>query len=143
STLRIARASNRRHELAVRAALGATRARLLSLSMAESLVLAGTGGLTGLVLGHWALRGLMPLFAESLPPSLSIDVDGRAALFTAGLTAAIAGVFGVVAAHRPGDRLAESLGSATRSITATGRSRSALLVAQIALAVVLLSAAGL
>jgi putative ABC transport system permease protein len=106
-------------------------------------VLACTGGLTGLVLGHWALRGVLPLFAESLPTALSIDVDGRAALFTAGLTAAIAGVFGVIAAHRPGDRLAESLGSATRSITATGRSRSALVVAQIALAVVLLSAAGL
>ena len=143
STLLVARASSRRHELAVRAALGATRARLLSLSMAESLVFACVGGLTGLVLGHWALRGLIPLFAESLPPSLSIDVGGRAALFTAGLTAVIAVIFGVIAAHRPGDRLAGSLGSATRSITASGGSRSALVVAQIALAVVLLSAAGL
>src|SRR5439155_988131 len=90
STLLVARASSRRHELAVRAALGATRARLLSLSMAESLVFACVGGLTGLVLGHWALRGLIPLFAESLPPSLSIDVGGRAALFTAGLTFRVA-----------------------------------------------------
>ena len=145
STLLIARASNRRHEFAVRAALGATRARLMSLSIAESLVYACIGGGAGLVLGSWTLRGLVPLFAASLPRSASIDVDARTALFTAALSILIGILFGAIAAYRPGGRLAEALGASTRSSTsaAAGRSRTALVVAQVALAVVLLSAAGL
>ena len=145
STLLMARAANRRHELAVRAALGATRARLLSLSIAESVLFASIGGLAGLVLGGWTLRGLVPLFAASLPPSLAIDVDARAALFTAGLAIVIGVLFGAVAAYRPGPRLVESLAGATRSSASpsAGRTRNALVVAQVALAVVLLSAAGL
>src|SRR5262249_28315554 len=115
STLVIARAADRRHELAVRAALGATRGRLLSLSIAQSVLFASIGGLAGLVLGAWTLRGLVPLFAASLPPSLAIDVDVRAALFTAGLAIAIGVIFGAVAAYRPGDRVVESLSGATRS----------------------------
>jgi len=145
STLLIARAANRRHELAVRAALGATRARLLSLSIAESVLFAAIGGLAGLVLGRWTLRGLVPLFAASLPPSLAIDVDARAALFTAVLALAIGVVFGAVAAYRPGDHVVESLAGTTRSTASrsVGRTRNGLVVAQVALAVVLLSAAGL
>ena len=145
STLLMARAANRRHELAVRAALGATRARLLSLSIAESVLFASIGGLAGLVLGGWTLRGLVPLFAASLPASLAIDVDARAALFTAGLAIAIGVLFGAVAAYRPGHRIVESLAGTTRSSASpsTGRTRNALVVAQVALAVVLLSAAGL
>jgi len=145
TTLLVARAANRRQELAVRAALGATRARLLSLSIVESVVFSSIGGLAGLVLGSWTLRGLVPLFSASLPPSLAVDVDARAALFTAGLAIAIGVVFGVIAAHRPGDRVADSLAGATRSTASAsaGRTRNVLVVAQVALAVVLLSAAGL
>ena len=145
STLLIARAANRQHELAVRAALGATRGRLLSLSVAECLLFAALGGLAGLALGSWTLRALIPLFATSLPRSLSIDIDARAALFTAGLSVAIGVVFGALAAYRPGGRLAESLAGAARSTAAasTSRRRNVLVVAQVALAVVLLSAAGL
>jgi predicted permease len=148
STLLIARASNRRHELAVRAALGATRARLLSLSVAESLVYAGIGGLAALALGSWALRALIPLFAASLPGSVPVDavkIDERAALVTAALSVAIGILFGAVAAPRLDRRLAGSLGASTRSSASSsaGRTRSALVIAQIALAVVLLSATGL
>jgi putative ABC transport system permease protein len=144
-TLLIARASNRRHEFAVRAALGATRARLMSLSIAESLVYAGLGGVAALVLGSWTLRGLVPLFAASLPRAASIDVDARTALFTATLSIVIGILFGAIAAFRPGGPLAQALGASTRSSTSAGggRSRNALVVAQVALAVVLLSAAGL
>jgi putative ABC transport system permease protein len=145
STLLIVRAANRRHELAVRAALGATRGRLLSLSIAESVLFASIGALAGIVLGSWTLRGLVPLFAASLPPSLAIGVDARAALFTAGLAIAIGVVFGAVAAYRPGDRVVEALAGATRSTSSmsVGRTRNVLVVAQVALAVMLLSAAGL
>ncbi len=87
STLLLARASNRRHELAVRTALGATRGRLLSLAVAESLVYASLGGIAGLVLGGWALRVALPLFAGSLPPAIPIDIDARVAVFTASISA--------------------------------------------------------
>jgi putative ABC transport system permease protein len=146
STLLIARASNRRQELAVRTALGATRWRLLSLAVTECLILAILGGLTGLVLGSWALHALLPLFAGTLPQTVTVDVDARVALFTAAIAATLGLVFGaVVAAQRPGDGLSESLKTSGRTTTArrATRVRTTLVVAQVALAVVLLSAAGL
>ena len=144
STLLIARAANRRGELAVRAALGATGGRLLSLSIAEGLLLSGMGAAVGVLLGRLTLRALVSLFADSLPRSLAIDVDGRAALFAGVLAIVIGVVFGLAAAYRPGKRLADSLTGATRSTasSSSNRARNALVVAQIALAVVLLSAAG-
>jgi len=146
STLLIARASNRRQELAVRTALGATRSRLLSLAVTECLILAVLGGLTGLVLGSWALHALLPLFAGTLPQTVTVAVDGRVALFTAAIAGTLGLVFGaVVAAQRPGDGLSESLKTSGRTTTArrATRVRTTLVVAQVALAVVLLSAAGL
>ena len=71
----------------MRTALGATRGRLLSLAVAESLVFACLGGLAGLFLGGWALRAVLPLFAGSLPAAIPIDIDARAALFTAAVSA--------------------------------------------------------
>jgi putative ABC transport system permease protein len=145
STLLLARASNRRHELAVRTALGATRGRLLSLAIAESLVFSCLGGLAGLFLGGWALRAVLPLFAGSLPAGIPIDVDARAALFTAAISVVLGLVFGiVVAVHRPDGGLVEVLKSSGRTLSGSGgRGRGALVIAQVALAVVLLSAAGL
>ena len=144
STLLLARASNRRHELAVRTALGATRGRLMSLAIAESLVFAALGGLAGLILGGWALHAVLPLFAGSLPAT-PIDIDGRVALFTAAVSGVLGVLFGVVvAAGRPDGRLVDVLKSSGRTIAGSGgKARSVLVVAQVALAVVLLSAAGL
>jgi putative ABC transport system permease protein len=145
STLLIARTSNRRHELAVRRALGATGSRLMSLAVSECVLLALLGGLVGLVLGGWTLRGLLVFFADMLPASVSAGIDARAALFTA----AIAGILGlvlggVVASHRDEARLVDYLQSSARATGGrAGRSRGVLVVAQVALAVVLLCAAGL
>ena len=146
ATLLIARAANRQHELAVRAALGATRSHFLSLAMTESLVLALLGSLVGLVLGGWALRLLIPLLGTALPRSLAVGIDARVALVSAGLACVLGLVFGaIVAVHRPNARLLESLKASARTTAAggAGRTRNALVVAQVALAVVLLSAAGL
>jgi putative ABC transport system permease protein len=113
--------------------------------MMECLVLAALGGLVGLVFGSWALRGLVPILGSALPRSLAVDVDARVALFTAGVTAVLGLVFGaIVSAHRPGSGLVESLKASSRTTTAVaGRTRSALVVTQVALAVVLLASAGL
>ena len=144
ATLLIARAASRRREIAVRAALGASRRRLLSQAIAECLVYSTLGGVSGLIVGRWALRGLLPLFAASLPPSLSVDVDARAVLFTAVVTLVLGVVFGcVIACQRPRS-LADALSSSARTIAGgSGRSRTVLVVAQVTLAVVLLAAAGL
>ena len=145
STLLLARASNRRHEIAVRTALGATRGRLLSLAVAESLVFATLGGLAGLFLGRWALRAVLPLFASSLPAAIPIDIDARVAVFTAAISVVLGLLFGiVVSSHRPDGRLVDLLKASGRTIAGSaGRARNALVIAQVALAVVLLSAAGL
>ncbi|HZR22983.1 MAG TPA: ABC transporter permease [Vicinamibacterales bacterium] len=145
ATLLLARASNRRHELAVRTALGATRGRLLSLAIAESLVYATLGGIAGLVLGGWALRMVLPLFAGSLPSAVPIDVDGRVAVFTTAISALLGILFGiVVAVHKSEGRLVDVLKSSGRTISGAGAgARGVLVIAQVALAVILLSAAGL
>jgi putative ABC transport system permease protein len=109
-------------------------------------VLALLGGLVGLALGSWALGAMIPLLGEAVPKSLAVGVDGRVALFTAAITVVLGVLFGaIVAAHRPGQGLSAALKSTARtaSAAATGRMRRALVVAQVALAVVLLSAAGL
>ena len=145
ATLLLARASTRRHELAVRSALGATGGRLLSLAVAESLVFAALGGAAGLVLGSWALRAVLPLFEGSLPAAIPIDIDWRVALFTAAISAILGVLFGVVVAlQRPGGGLVDVLKASGRTIAgSSARARSVLVVAQVALAVILLAAAGL
>ena len=145
TTLLLARAANRQHELAVRTALGATRWHLLSLAMMDCLVLAVLGGLAGLAVGGWALGAMIPLLGAALPKALAVSIDARAALFTTSVTCVLGVVFGaIVAAHRSGVSLAHSLKASARTVAAaSGRMRGALVVAQVALAVILLSAAGL
>jgi len=145
STLLIARASNRRHELAVRQALGAPRSRLVSLAVTECVLLALFGGGVGLVMGGWTLRGLLLFFGDLLPASVSVEIGIRAALFTVAMAAALGlGLGAIVAAHRDESRLLDALQSSARTSGGrASRSRGALVVAQVALAVVLLCAAGL
>jgi putative ABC transport system permease protein len=145
STLLVARGANRQQELAVRAALGATRAQLLSLSIAECLLFSCIGAAGGIVLGRFALRAVVSLFATSLPAALDIAIDGRAVTLTVAVAVGIGIVSGALAAYRPGALGLSSLAGAARSTSsrATGRTRRVLVAAQVALAVVLLSAAGL
>ncbi|HEY2908023.1 MAG TPA: ABC transporter permease [Vicinamibacterales bacterium] len=146
ATLLLARASDRQQELALRVAIGATGARLLSLALAETLLLSILGALAGLAVGDWTLRALLPMFADALPAGAHIDVDARAALVTAGLSVVIGVVLAfMLAAHKPTDHLAESLHSAARSTggARTHRLRGVLVSVQIALAVLLLAAGGL
>lgn len=146
STLLLARASNRNREIAVRAALGASGGRLSSLAITESVLLAALGALAGLPLGGWVLSALLPAFAESLPRVGAVEVDARVATVTVAVALTLGVVFGlIVAAQRPKGGLAPALKSGTRASGSPGvaRTRSTLVVAQVAFSVVLLAAAGL
>ena len=136
ANLALARAAGRQREIAVRLALGASRGRLFSLLLAESLTIAWAGTLLGLVLARWA----RDLLVHALLPTESLDVSLDARVFAfAVLVGLAAGVlFGLGPALQSG-RAAWGQ-SPTRAVT---RLRSALVVAQVALSVLLLIAAGL
>ncbi len=147
STLLITRASSRRQEVAVRTALGATRGRLRSLAIAESVTLAGLGGLAGLALGGWVLRALLPLFEESLPTGggclgrCACGALHHGRLAGDGRRTGIRG--GGAEDRQPASPSRSSRADARSATGRTTRVRNLLLIAQIALAVVLLSTAGL
>jgi len=147
ATLLLARATTRDRELAVRAALGAGRQRLFQNVLSESVVLGGAGALLGLLLAFPAVRLLRALAPEGLPRRMDIQLDPSVALVTlsvmllvgmsAGLLPATRALRGAVA-----DRLREG-GGRTGGGSAGVRARAGLVVAQVALSLVLLVAAGL
>jgi predicted permease len=147
ANLLLARASGRRREVAVRTALGAERQRLVRQFLTESILLAGAGGVLGLLIARWGLRAILAYAAASLPKSDSIGLNASVLLFVAAVSIATGIGFGLVPALRASQTdLREDLSeSAGRSGTARGQHRtlSALIVAEIALSLVLLVGAGL
>lgn len=140
--LMFARNSTREREFCVRLALGAGKRDIARLILLESGLLAVVGGALGIMLSLWTLDGLLALAPEGLlPRKLEIGFDGRVFLFAAGLVVGGGLIFGLVSAwrHREGD-LNEVLKSGGRSpATANPRSRQLLVMAEIAVAIVLLS----
>jgi putative ABC transport system permease protein len=145
--LLLVRAIRRQREIAVRLALGATSAALLWQAILQSLLLSVTGGLLGLMLAAGALRVGVSLLPETLPRIREIGLDWLVVAFALGLallTGVICGLAPAFAAIRTNvnDRLKEG----GRTGTAGGghaRLRSALVISEIAVALVLLAASGL
>lgn len=143
ANLLLARTAKRDRELAVRAALGATRARLLRQMLTESLLLAVSGGVVGLLLASWSMHLLMA-FAERFTPRASeITLDSNVLLFTLGLSVLTGLVFGSIPAISRRSALVPALQAGVRSTQASQRLRSALIVAQVSVSFMLLVAAGL
>ncbi|HXB71317.1 MAG TPA: ABC transporter permease [Candidatus Acidoferrales bacterium] len=147
SNLLLARAASRRKEVAVRTALGASRARLIRQMLTESMVLAGCGAALGLVLAFGATRALSGLRAMNIPLLQSVRVDGAALLFTALVALATGLLFGLAPALQlSGAAVCEALKDSSRGSSQGKRGawvRGALVVSEIALACILLVGAGL
>jgi predicted permease len=142
--LLLARGTGRRRELAVRSALGAGRARLVWQLLIESLVLAIAGGLLGLLLSKWGVDGLLALAPENLPRLEDVRLDLRVAAFAIVASAAVGALFGVVPALQSTRlTLTEALKDGGRSGSARTGTQKALVVAEVALALMLLIGAGL
>jgi putative ABC transport system permease protein len=143
----LSRAATRRQELCVRMALGAGRARLLRQFTLESGMLAGMGGLVGLALAKVSLPLLLQMSPANLPRANEIRLDFTVLASVAAAVCGIAVLFGtLVAMYTSHDSLGAGLRSQARSGTAArsqNRARNVFVVAEIALALVLLVAAGL
>ena len=145
SNLLLAHASGRRLELATRAALGATRAHLVRQLLTEGLVLSGMGGALGFALAYWAVPALVALAPDAVPRRAEIAVDGRVLAFALVASAVVGIACGLAAGLSVRRR---SLGTAIRSGRLDARShgrlfRQGLTVGQVALALLLIVAAGL
>ncbi len=148
ANLLLARGAGREREVAVRSALGASRGRLLRQFLTESILLAGFGGAVGLLMGYGLMRILKTWTALfQLPVEADVRLDGQVLAFSAALVIVTGILFGIFPAiHGAQLDILESLKESGRTATSGAgrkRVRSALVVAEIALAFVLVSGATL
>jgi putative ABC transport system permease protein len=146
ANLLLARAATRQKEVAIRAALGASRLRLVRQWLTESSLLALLGGALGLLFATWSVRVMIAISPVRVPRVGDVDIDSRALVFTLGISTLTGLLFGLAPAlqfSKPA--LNETLKEGGRRGTAdfSPRLRNALMVSEVALALVLLINAGL
>src|SRR5215831_6009192 len=147
TNLLLVRAEARQHELALRAALGAGVARIIRSLLVESVLLGLMGGALGAVVAYAGLRLLVAIGPAHLPRLNEISMDARTFAFTLMLSV-LAGLFlGLIPAFKySGPRISAALKSAGRTASVSRerhRARNVLVIAQVAIALVLLVSAGL
>jgi putative ABC transport system permease protein len=146
ANLLLARAADRQREVAVRLAMGATRGRLLRQLLTESVLLALLGGLVGVALAYAGLEALVASLPGNVPRADEVGIDLSVLLFTAAVAVVTGLAFGIVPAWRTLSlKLHEPLKEAGRGTVGPGhhRVRNSLVVAEVAMALVLLVGAGL
>lgn len=146
ANLLLSRAAMRRKEIGIRVALGAGRLRLIRQMLTESVLLAAAGGILGLLLSMWGIKLFVALSPQWFPHTKTISIDARVLWFTLTISVFTGILFGLAPALRASKAdLNDSLKEGGRSSApgARHRTRSALVVVEVAMALVLLVAAGL
>jgi putative ABC transport system permease protein len=144
ANLLLARSSARQQELEVRAALGASRGRIIEQLLTESLLFAATGSLGGLLLAGWLLSSVPALGIGNLPPTAEIGIDLRVASFAVLLSVMTTVLFGLAPAWLSSkDTATVTLRESSRTVGGSSRARNALVIVEVALALTLLIGAGL
>jgi len=149
ANLTLAKTFSRQKEIAIRTALGATRARVLRQVLSETVVLAMAGGALGLTFAHLGIHLIVAFLGDKLPRSADINLDFSVLLFTAAISVLVGIFAGLLPALRLtrndlhlNDSLKEGLGRGG-SEAGGHRTRGALVVSEVALSLVLLIGAGL
>jgi putative ABC transport system permease protein len=146
ANLLLARAASRQKEIALRCALGASRARIIRQLLTESVMLAIAGGALGLALSVWGVQALTSLGADNIPRAQEIGLDWWVVGFTFSISILTGIVFGLAPALQVSNPdLNETLKESGRTTAGahSGRVRSLLVIAEVALSLVLLIGAGL
>ena len=147
ATLVLSRAASRTREIAVRTALGSSRARLVQLLLAEAAILSIAGGLLGLVSSRFMVGAVPAAVTETLPAGQEVSIDVRVLAFTGGIAIATSILFALIplVTVDRGSRRARTSGGPSRSTPGLRRHRmqAGLVVSTVMLACVLLVGAGL
>jgi len=146
ANLLLAKSAAREREMAIRTAMGAARGRLIIQMMTESVMLAIAGGVLGLLLARLSMRVLVALIPAGLPGASQLSIDGRLLAFTLGIALLTGIVFGIAPALETTSLdVSEKLKEGGRAGVGGRRRRfrDALVVAEVALALILLVSAGL
>lgn len=147
AALMLVRGSARSREIAIRTAIGASRARIVRQLFTENLVLAGIAAILGIALGHACLRAMISLMPDDMPRWISFQMDVRFALFCTMVTGAAAVLFGLAPTVQASGVDTRSCLQDAAPRTSLSRNRrytlSALVICEISLALILLISAGL
>jgi predicted permease len=150
ANLLLARAMARRNEMAIRTALGASRARLIGLMLTEGLILSFTGALAGMGVAYWTIQGFVAMIPstllDSMPYLKHMGIDARVLLFAVALAVVTGVVFALAPAFQAANTDVQGAlkdGSRSSHSSAWRRFASALVIGEVAVAMVLLAGSGL